>query len=139
MFKHSMQQQQLNKNGFVTLFSLIILMVISVSVFTSILLVNIDSLNSVEATRQGIVARSLANSCMEIAINELKDDQAYTGNETFTFTNGTCQIISISGSGNTNRTIRVSGSADGYVRKVEALVLEINPATSISYWQEIDF
>ena len=139
MFKHSMQQQQLNKKGFVTLFSLIILMVVSVSVFTSILLVNVDSLNSVEATRQGIVARSLANSCMGIAINELKDDQAYAGNETFTFSQGSCQIISISGSGNTNRTIRVSGDAGGYVRKVEALVLEINPATNISYWQETDF
>lgn len=134
-----MQQQRSNKKGFVTLFSLIILMIISVTVFTSILLVNVDSLNSVEATRQGIVARSLANSCMEIALNKLKDDQTYTGNETFTFTQGSCQVISVTGSGNTNRTIRVSGDSGGYIRKAEALVLQINPSTNISYWQEMDF
>jgi hypothetical protein len=134
-----MQQQQLNKKGFVTLFSLIILMIVSISVFTSILLVNADSLSSVQATRQGIVARSLANSCMEIALNELKSDQAYAGGATFTFAQGSCQIVSISGSGNSNRIIRVSGNADGFIRKAEALVLTINPSTSISYWQEKDF
>ena len=98
--KHIMHQAVYAKKGFVTLFSLIILMVISVSVFTNILLVNTDSLNSIEATRDGINARSLANSCVEIGLNKLRTDNVYTGDEIFDLTEGSCEILPIQGSGN---------------------------------------
>ena len=137
--KHFMQQQRSNKQGFVTLFSLIILMIISIAVFSSILLVNVDSLRSVEAVRQGIIARSLANTCAEVALNKLKDDNNYQGNESLTLTSGSCEILSISGSGNTNRIIRTTGNANQFIRKSEIKVTTLNPSTDIDYWREIDF
>ncbi|HOY46455.1 MAG TPA: hypothetical protein PKU95_02385 [Candidatus Dojkabacteria bacterium] len=134
-----MQQRAYAKNGFATLFSLIILMVIAVSVFSSILLTNIDGLKGVEAMRNGIVAKNLATSCAEIAINKLKIADTYSGNETINFTEGSCYIQTISGSGNTNRLLRVTGTSENAIKKIEINVLVINPTTNISYWIEKDF
>jgi len=114
-------------------------MVIAVSVFSSILLTNIDGLKGVEAMRNGIVAKNLATSCAEIAINKLKIADTYSGNETINFTEGSCYIQTISGSGNTNRLLRVTGTSENAIKKIEINVLVINPTTNISYWIEKDF
>lgn len=129
-----------NKKAFVTLASVILLMFIAVVIFTSIITVNIDSLKGVEALREGSKARSLANSCVEIALDKLKNDNNYTGNEIIQITgSGECEILSISGTGNLNRVLRTIGRTDGYIRKIEVSISEINPDTIITSWAETDF
>lgn len=134
-----MVQRQLNKKGFVTLFSLIILMVIAVSVFTSVLLTNMDSLKSVEALREGLKAKTNSYSCMEIALDKLKNDNTYTGNETIILGDGECEILSISGSGNNNWVVRSIGKSKDYFKKLEVSIIEINPVMQIEYFRENDF
>lgn len=129
-----------NKKGFVTLASVILLLFIAVAVFTSILTVNIDSFKGVEALREGLRAKTLANSCVEIALDKLKLDNAYAGNETIQIApNDQCEILSISGVGNNNRVLRTIGRTDGFVRKIEVSITEINPNIIISNWQEKEF
>ncbi len=136
-----MVQRQLdNKKAFVTLASVILLMFIAVAVFTSIITVNIDSLKGVEALREGSKARSLANSCVEIALDKLKIDNSYSGNEVIQIIgSGECEIMLINGTGNSNRVLRTIGRTDGFVRKVEVSISEINPDTIISSWAEAEF
>ncbi len=134
------QHRSNNKKGFVTLASVILLMFIAIAVFTSILTINIDSFKGVEALREGLRAKTLANSCVEIALDKLKLDDTYTGNEVIQITPiDQCEILLISGTGNTNRVIRTIGRTDGYVRKIEVSISEINPDTIISNWLEKEF
>ena len=83
----------------------------------------------------------LANACAEEALLNLKNDASYQPSqpsETYVFDGGTCQIFyPISGSGNRQRVIEVSGDVDGKIRKLRVKVLELSPNTIIQSWQEV--
>lgn len=137
--KHIMQEQVYAKKGFVTLFSLIILMLISISVFSSILLVNIDSLNGIRTVRDAINARSLANSCVEIGLNKLKIDDAYQGDEVFVFNEGNCEILQVQLNSNNDHILRTIGTSGVSIKKMEVLILQLIPETQLDYYIETDF
>ena len=143
-----LQQHYVNtikqKSAFATLFSVIIMGMISLSLVASMLLISIDSGKVDEAQRSGTSALALAHACAEIALNKLKLDNTYTGNEIVTLGSNTCQILTISGNGNTNRVIQTSGTvgsgtAGTYTLKLEVSVTTVNPTTVINYWQQKAF
>lgn len=136
-----MQHSSNKKPAFATLFSVVILGLITITLVVTMMTMAIDSGKLNTAVRSGVLARTLAHSCGEIALNKLKLNLTYSGNESFTFETGSCRVESVTGTGNTNRLIRTSGTVssgagDVYTRKLEISVTTVNPTSVINYWQE---
>lgn len=133
-----MDQQELNKKkGFISLITVIILVFTTVIVVSSVLLISTDSFNNNEILFKQFQSRQFADTCVEYAIENLKNDQNYIGNETITFSNGNCQILTITGVGNINRTIQAIGNFEDAFTRIEVNLVEVIPLTDINYWRYV--
>lgn len=134
-----MQHSDINKNrkgGFVTLISVIILTSIALIIISSQLLISTDNYIANKRIMDSLQARVLADTCAELTLNRLKISNAYTGNDTEVLSFGTCNISTISGSGNTNRSFTTSATYNNTTRRVSVTVSEIDPVMTLSSWQE---
>jgi len=134
------QQQQDNtkKGGYVSMLTLVILMIVVLTVTVTVITVLIDNTISYTTMSKSDKARANADACVEVAINKVKEDLAYIGNETITTDHGSCEIVSVGGSGNSNRVISASGLYQSVTRKVIVVINTVNPVTSITSWKEVD-
>ena len=80
---------------------------------------------------------SWADACAERALNNLQQDLSYVGGETYTLGNGSCQVVTVLGSGNANRTIQAKGTIGVVVRKVKVQIAQINPNLQLSSWRDV--
>lgn len=126
-----------SKHAYVTLLSVIILGAISILVLTTTLAIDTESIFATDVMDQGKQARFFADSCAERAIDLLKQNNLYGGTESYFFTNGSCTVSAVSGSGNTNRTFTTTGVYKNATRKVTVTVTTVNPTTDIGSWQEV--
>ncbi len=125
------------KRGFVTLVSVIIISVVGLLVVYSSLSINIENIVAISSIEKGKQSKALAESCAEIALNELKISDTYIGNETRNLSFGDCVIGTISGSGNTNRSFQVSSDKEGYYFRIDITIQTINPDMVIQSWNEV--
>lgn len=125
-------------NAFATLFSVIIMMLISSVVVAGILMSSNVGIQDNSLYRSAVEARALADSCANVAVNKLKLDNTYTGNETITIGTAQCQVLTITGTGNSNRVLRTSATVKTVTRKIEVSITTIDP-TVISYWRDTAF
>lgn len=137
MTRHRYDTKQ--PHAFATLISVLAILALSSIIIVGVILANNDTLQSDNRAQLSVQAKALANTCGEIAVNKLKISTAYTGSETFPIGNGTCQILAISGSGNTNRVIQTVGTVSTVIRKVEISIATVNPNTVLNYWTDKPF
>lgn len=110
---------------------------VGASIASAVLLSGIGTTRSGVITQQSVQARSLANACAEEALQKLRESVYYTGDEMLAFSFGSCQILPISGVGNTNRTVETTGSVGTVVRKVRIVIAQVHPAILLSSWLEV--
>lgn len=133
-----MGQQQLNKKrGFITIASVLILGFVAIAIVTSNLNNSTFSLDNMKKNRDSYQALKLAESCAENAINTLKSNLSYTGNETLNLPFGDCTISAITGTGNSNRTFEAFSTFNNQTRRVAVSITTVNPLTSLASWKEI--
>lgn len=80
-------------------------------------------------------ARSLVNSCAEIALENMRQNMNYSGSGSFTVDGNTCDYT-VTNTGGDNRTISVSGVIGSVTRRLQISTSAFNPIT-ISSWQEV--
>jgi len=78
-----------------------------------------------------------AQTCAERSLLTLRSDLSYAGKETFTYEQGTCEILATEGAGNNNRVLCVEGTVGQAVRRIEITVSQVRPTTLISAWDEV--
>lgn len=122
--------------GFIALITILIISAIILLMLISTSLANLDQLKMVLQKNQASESFYLATACAEEALIKLKDDLNYTGNETLIFDGGTCTILPVEGTNNSNRVIKTSGSAGNQVQKIKIEINKVNPEIEISSWQE---
>lgn len=132
-----MQISHPNQKGYVILISVLVVSIVGLAIAASVITLGIGSSQTALSSQQSFQARALADACAEHALNELRQSTGYSGSETLSFGSGSCDILAISGSGNTNRTIQASGTVDTLVRKVVVTVAEVQPQLIVSQWQEV--
>lgn len=79
-----------NNNGYSVLLGVV---VVGAIVLTTVLTLSQVSINSIKQTRVNLASSKsqlLAENCAEIALREIRNDQNYTGSETFSYENGEC-------------------------------------------------
>ena len=86
---------------------------------------------------QSAQAGALARTCADRAIRSLRDNDQYTGNETFNLTGGSCRILTISGAGGSDRTVCVEGASGRTTRRIEVVIEQLLPDVRISSWREV--
>lgn len=126
-----------HNRGFVALVSVLVIGAVGVALATGLLWGGVGVLRTALTVEQSAQARAFANACVEYALKELRDSTSYAGGETLTFSEGSCDIETIGGSGNTNRTVQATGTAGSVVRRVEVEVAEVAPRMTLTSWQEV--
>ncbi len=125
------------RSGYVLLLSILFIGVICATIFSSMLLLGINALQVTHSLEQSGQALSLAQGCADYALLQLRTTQDYLGNEVMTYDTGTCEVLAIGGTGNTNRLLCTEGQAGDSVRRLEIVVQQILPQTTIGTWQEV--
>jgi hypothetical protein len=131
--------QHLNKKkGFASLIGVIFMSIVILAVIILGAILSIDVSRSNKNTNDAIFVLGVLNSCAENALDKLKTDINYAGNESFVIDGITCNILAISGTGNTNRILKISAvSPTALVKKVQIDINTVNPYYIMNYWQEV--
>lgn len=120
--------------------ALIVILIISTLILVIALTIgflNQGILRSAGQDNQSSKSYYLAQACAETALIKLKQDINYVGDETLNIEDANCQIGTILGSGNENRTIQAWANFQEQVRKLKIKVSVVNPQTQIISWQEV--
>ena len=125
-----------NKNGYIALLSVVVVGAISVTVAATLLLVGLSWSQSSFDLERSNLAKALANTCAEEALQQIRSSTAFTGSGNLALGQGTCSYTVTSG-GAQNRTIDASGVVGVMTRKVQISITAITPKIIISSWQEI--
>lgn len=125
-----------NKTGYITLISVLIVGVIGVAIATSLILLGLGMSRTSFALEQSNQAKALANTCIEEALQQIRDSTPFTGTDNLTLGQGTC-AYTVTNNGGQNRTITSSGTVGTIIRKVEVIIDTINPQINITSWQEV--
>ena len=123
--------------GYIFLLSVLVIGAIAIATTSSLILLGISAEQSGQAVAYAHQARELAHTCAERALRSLRADSAYTGNESFTLTGGTCTINTIVGSGNANRYLCAQGTSGQSIRKLQINISQVLPTTRITSWKEV--
>lgn len=124
-----------NKNGYITLFSILIAGAIGLASTVSMLILGLNSTKISSAIEQSNQSKAIVNGCMEQALQYIKDNPDFTGSGTVPFPNGDC-LYTITGA-SPNKTIQITGVVGTITRKGEITIDQINPI-NIASWQEVD-
>ena len=131
-------KQKRQKGGYIALISVVIVSGLMLIVAVGLSLRSMGDLDLSSAGESAARARALANACAEEAIVKLKGNLSYSGNETIIVDGSdSCTIVTVLGSGNTNRTIETQALVGLYTKKIQVSVLSLRPALVISSWAEI--
>ncbi len=135
---YSVKELKKNNNGYIALFSVLIIGALLLLLTLGFSSRTLSVRESTLAQELAVRAQLLAHGCVEIAINKLKNDLNYSGNETIIVDGSdTCMIVGIGGSGNTDRTIYAQAIAGAYVQKVQVSVSSLRPRPTITRWESV--
>ena len=123
------------KKGFSTLFIVIILGSIALSLTIAISTSSLWSAQGSISTKQSNQAKALVNACAEVALETIRQNNSYTGSNTLVLEGNECQYT-VSNGGGSQRIISVTGIVEGVTRKIEITTESFNPL-SIGSWQEV--
>lgn len=132
-----LKTNQKNQKGYIALILVLIISGVTLLVAISANLLGISESDMGLQKSQSSQSFYLATLCAEDALMKLKDNLGYPGNETLSIDNGTCDILSVEGSGNQNRIIKTTGTYFNQTRKIKITINKVNPKTSIGSWQEV--
>lgn len=125
-----------NKPAYISLISVIIVG----AVVLSIVLFMISS--GLNATENSLIysssskAEFLADACAEEALQQIRDNNNFTGTNLFSLGDGVCSY-SVVNTGGSNRTINASSTVFNNVKKVRVLINSLSPKITVLSWQEI--
>jgi hypothetical protein len=122
--------------AFVSLIAVLILGAVGLSISAYIILFAVAASRDSLSVSQSAQARSLATACAESALEQIREIAAYTGTTNLTLGNGTCSYVVVNTGGET-RTISITATVSGVVRRLSLVVTGINPVITTGSWQEV--
>ncbi len=136
MKKNLYQVLQSNSDGYVALVTVLILSLVASLIFVTAMVINTDSSVTSANLTEATVARYYAESCVDIAINNLKSNINYQGNESINANGVTCQIGQISLNAGVYN-IPAQANHNDFVYKIELKISQISPNTVIDSYIRI--
>ncbi|MFA5771090.1 MAG: hypothetical protein WC894_06405, partial [Patescibacteria group bacterium] len=84
---------------------------------------------------QSSKARSLTDTCAEIALENIRENSSYSGSVSLSLGDGLC-LFSVALT-NGIWTINASGTVGAIVRRAKVVVTSASPKINVSSWQEV--
>ncbi len=126
-----------HQQAYIALITILIISAVTLLIAASAGLFGISETDMGLIEDQSTQSYYLANACAEYALERLKNNVNYAGDETLDIDDGSCYIYLPEGSGNEDRIIKATGTLANQTRKVKIIIEEINPLMVISSWQEV--
>jgi hypothetical protein len=126
------------QSGFVLLIACVVLLAIGTIVAVSLLVVGVWDSKAVIDFQWGDTAKANADACTEIALNKIRLDPEYAGNETIQFASGSCSIEPVVLDGITY-ALQSIGVYESATRRVQAFAVHDEEANNVTVtrWEEI--
>ncbi len=121
--------------GFSALFVVVVLGGVALSLALALSTSAIWSIRGSVDAKTSNQAKALANACAEVALETLRENNAYVGTSTLTLDGQTC-AFSVLFLGGTERRIEVTATVGDIVRKLAVITGAFNPLV-VSSWQEV--
>lgn len=118
--------------GFGTLFTVIILASIGISLALWVSTGSVWSIRNSSGTRYSTQARAMADSCAEHALELVRENHSFSGSGQITIGSATCSYAVVP-SGVVPKTIDTSSTVYGVTRKVRVQTSGFNPITVTSW------
>lgn len=125
------------RDGYILLLTVLFIGGIATAVLGSLLMLGTSAGQVSLSVQQSNQAFGLSEACAEYALLQLKTLPSYAGTETLTLSTGTCEILSVGGIGNNNRTVCMEGQVGDIIRRIEIVVSQVLPQMKIDSWQEV--
>ena len=125
-----------NTKGYITLISTLIVGAISLSIGLSLLMLGTDSSRKTLVEQQSLQARSLATTCAEAALQEIRNDTGFSGTDTIVVGQGECTYTVTILVGE-SRDIESTGTVGAVIRKVHVTLDQINPSINLTLWEDV--
>ncbi len=125
------------KPGYILLITVVIIGAISSAILASLLLLGNSSSVVSFSIHQSANAEAYSQACAEYALQKLRNDPNYSGNETKIFASGTCDILPIGGIGNENRLLCTEGVSGDAVRRLQIIIERVLPKVRIGTFEEV--
>ncbi|MBN1325774.1 hypothetical protein JW977_02220 [Candidatus Falkowbacteria bacterium] len=126
-----------NKNGYIALISVIIISAVVLILALGLAFISISEKQTIISHNKSLRNYYLANACANYAILQLQKNSEYAGNETISLDAYSCQIESVFGKGNTNRSFITSSQIDDQKKVLKIELDQIKPVTIIKSWGEL--
>lgn len=126
---------QRDERGVVLLLSVLIATAVGVAIGISVILGGIILSQGSQAHRESNQAKSLANACADIALQQIRNSTPFTGTNTISISGNNCTYTVTSGAGEA-RTVTANATINGTTRRVTVQISAINPSIVVSSWQE---
>jgi len=123
------------RRGYILLITILVISAVGVSSVVSVILLGVGFSKTSLVFKQSHFARGLADSCLEVALGRIRDNNNFSGTGNVTMTFGTCTYSVPAGA--VPKTVTASGTAGTVVRKVSATITVFKPAMLLSAWQEV--
>lgn len=137
--RHSQQLHRFGgRPGYSSLIAVLVTSAVGVTIVAAITFVSIGSLKTGRTAELSVQARGYADACAEEAIWQLREDDTYAAGAALLFPpSGSCGVTTITGTGQTNRTVTTTGVSSGVTRQVQVTIANLAAPISITQWEEI--
>ncbi len=125
------------KPGYILLILILIIGAVCSVILSSLLLLGTNASHVSMSVEQSGKALELAQGCAEYGLQKLRASLTYSGNEVLTYDSGVCELLTIGGIGNTSRLLCTEGQSGDSIRRLEIVISQLLPETTIFSWQEV--
>ncbi|MFZ2201765.1 MAG: hypothetical protein WAV56_00010 [Microgenomates group bacterium] len=122
--------------GYVALVSVLIVGAIGLTAVTGVILLGLSWSRTSLTLQQSFQAKTLADACIEEALQQIKDSIPFSGNGTLTLGQGSC-AYTVTNNGAQNRSLVSVGMVGTVIRRVAVTLDKISPSINITSWQEV--
>lgn len=129
-------RSNMTQKGYITLFSMLVISAVAVSLVVLTLDGGILRAQDEITRERGTQARNYLDTCIEEALDEIRDVEAYTGSLSLSFSLGGCDAT-VSNTGGETRLITATGTVSSVMRTGRVEISRINPTILISSWEEV--
>lgn len=123
-----------NPKGFAIVGTVLVLCVVIILVAAATALRLANQLGSGTETRQWTDAQRLAEACAEVALQSMREDSAYAGNETVAIGADTCTVRPVLAGAVT--TIQTEATVDGHPYRIE-IELDDVETVNVTSWSHV--
>jgi hypothetical protein len=131
-----MDKKCYNNNGYILLFSVLLVGVVASTIVASSLVVGMDASRTGFTKLNSAQAGKLADACGEQALQRISDDQNFSGTESSELANGTCQYT-VYDLGGQDRRIEAMGIKHNNTKRILIEIDQTRPSINITSWQEV--